>query len=51
MLEIPNLETRKVTAPRTRRAPSIGIIGGGQLARMTAQCAVRSAHCHWDAMS
>lgn len=40
MLDIPALETRAVTSPRTRKRPAIGIIGGGQLARMTAQSAL-----------
>ena len=40
MLDIPALETRAVTSPRARKRPAIGIIGGGQLARMMAQSAL-----------
>lgn len=40
MLEISNLGTRTATSPRTRKRPALGIIGGGQLARMMAQSGV-----------
>ena len=40
MLDIPALETRAVTSPRKRTRPALGIIGGGQLARMMAQSAL-----------
>lgn len=40
MLDIPALETQTVTSPRTRKRPALGIIGGGQLALMTAQSAL-----------
>ncbi len=39
-LENPSLETRPPAPAHSRKRPTLGIIGGGQLARMTAQSAL-----------